>query len=290
MTTDMASEPEGNLVSAFAQALKNALDEISFPASPERISKLMDLLALSKPQVYRITTGKAAPTLESLTKLRELNISIDRILDQIRNSSDTSSDGRSNDDKTVNGKIEIAGIIQHCSLTLAPLTEQASIIAVLKNDHFWHVTSLAHGTTPPVGAMSVCEIQITNNRPRLAIVDDHSSTLTILSKQLGSVFNVSPFSEGKALINSPQVNQFDGYLLDWRLPDISGEELVMSIRHLSDAPIFVVTGEKSSHEIAKIIASANVRYVVKPIDEVILAAEILHAITVQNSAKNVVVG
>lgn len=285
MSTDIASEPEVNLVSAFAEALKNALDEINFPASPERISKLMDLLALSKPQVYRITTGKAAPTLESLTKLRELNISIDRILDQLRNSSDISPGGISNSDNLVDGKIEIAGIIQRCSLALTSITENTSIIAVLKDDHFWHVTSLAHGARPPVGAMSVCEIQLKNSRPRLAIVDDHRSTLAVLCKQLGAVFNVSPFSEGKALISSPQVNQFDGYLLDWRLPDISGEELVMSIRHLSDAPIFVVTGEKSSHEIAKIIASANVRYVVKPIDEVILAAEIMHAITVQNHAK-----
>lgn len=285
MTADIGSEPDGNLVMAFAEGLKSALDEINFPASPERITRLMDLLSLSKPQVYRITTGRAAPTLESLIKLRELTISIDHILDQLINSSDTSPDGRSNDENSVNGKIEIAGIIQQCSLKLASLTERASIIAILKDDHFWHVTSSPHGSTPPVGAMSVCEIQLHNSRPRLAIVDDHASTLTVLSKQLGSVFNVSPFSEGKALINSPQVNQFDGYLLDWRLPDISGEELVMSIRHLSDAPIFILTGEKSSHEIAKIIASANVRYVVKPVDEIILAAELMHAITVHANAK-----
>lgn len=278
----MEVELDNNLVAAFADALKSALDDINFPPSPQRVPKLMDLLTLSKPQVYRITTGRASPTLESLVKLRELNISIDGILDQLRS---TSPDEK-NDDQWVKGKIEIARMIQHCSLKLAPLTEHTSIIAILKDDHFWHVTSLAHGVTPPNGAMCVCEIQLKNIRPRLAIVEDHPATLTILSKQLGSAFNVAPFSEGRALINSPQVNQFDGYLLDWRLPDISGEELVMSLRRLSDAPIFIVTGEKSPHGIAKIIASANVRYVVKPIDEVILAAEIMHAITVQANARN----
>jgi CheY-like chemotaxis protein len=59
----------------------------------------------------------------------------------------------------------------------------------------------------------------------------------------------------------------------------------MSIRHLSDAPIFVVTGEKSSHDIARMIASANVRYVVKPIDDVILAAELLKAISLHAHAE-----
>lgn len=286
MNADIESELDNNLVNAFAEGLKSALDEINFPASPERITRLMDLLSLSKPQVYRITTGRAAPTLESLVKLRELTISIDSLLDRLSNSPATSSDGNNHADNLVDGKIEIAGVTRHCLLKLLPLSEYSSTIAVLKEDKFWHVTSLAIGVKPPIGAMCVREIQFNNSRPRLAIVDDHPDTLTILSKQLRPVFNVSTFSEGTALINSPLVNQFDSYLLDWRLADISGEELVMTIRRLSDAPIFVVTGEKSSHEIAKIIASANVRYVVKPIDEVILAAEIKHAISSQTNTKN----
>lgn len=283
MNTEIESEPDDDLLGAFAELLKSELDEINFPPSPERVLKLMDLFELSKPQIYRITSGKAAPTLASLSKLRTLNISIDKMLDQLRNS----SSGLSNSDNLVDGKIEIAGIVQRCTLKLMPITESSTTIAILKDDHFWHVTSLAHGAKPPIGAKCVGEIQLKNSRPRLAIVDDHSSTLSVHSKQLGTAFNVSPFAEGKALISSPQVNRFDGYLLDWRLPDISGEELVTSIRDLSDAPIFVVTGEKSSREIAKIIASANVRYVVKPIDEVILAAEIMHAISVQANAKQV---
>jgi len=282
---DVDTESADNYVAGFAEALKNALDKINFPASPERITKLMDLLGLSKPQIYRITTGRAAPTLESLVKLRELNISIDNILDQLINPSASSTDERENHDGLVKGKIEIAGVTQRCLLKLASLTEQASAIAVLKDDHFWHVTSLENGVIPPIGAMSVCEIQLKNNRPSLAIVEDHPNTLTVLSKQLGSVFNVSPFSEGGALLNSLSVNQFDGYLLDWRLPDISGEELVLSIRQFSDAPIFIVTGEKSSHEIAKIIASANVRYVLKPVDEIILTAELMHAITLHANSR-----
>lgn len=286
MDIEIQSEVNGNFLEKFAQALKSALDKINFPTSPERISKLMDLLSLSKPQVYRITSGKAAPTLESLVKLRELNISIDNILDELRNASGILATDDNSPDKFVNGKIEISGITQRCLLTLTPLTDYTSIIATLQNDHIWHVTSLKLGTLPPIGAMNVCSIFLENAQPRLAVVDDHCGTLTALCKQLASTFNVSPFSEGTALLKSPMANQFDGYLLDWRLPDISGEELVMSIRRFSDAPIFVVTGEKSSYEIAKVIASANVRYVVKPIDEIILTAELMHAITLHTKTEN----
>jgi DNA-binding response OmpR family regulator len=136
--------------------------------------------------------------------------------------------------------------------------------------------------------MCVDEIRLKNAHPHLAILDDDPNTLTALCKQLDSVFDVSPFSEGKALLRSPLVSRFDGYLLDWRLEDISGEELVTSIRRLSDAPIFIVTGQKSSNEIARIIASANIRYVVKPIDEVILAAELMNAIKLHGISRRLI--
>lgn len=243
----------------------------------------MELLELSKPQVYRITAGKAAPTLESLVRLRELNISIDAILDSL---SAASRVAHSNDDGWVDGKVEISGVFQHCFLKLSPISGRSAVIAIPKNDHAWHVSILADDSVPPGGAMRVDEIQFRNAKPRLAIVDDHPGTLTALCKQLESGFDVSPFLEGRALLEAPMLSQFDGYLVDWKLPDISGEELVMAIRGRSEAPIFVVTGEKSSHGIAKIIASANVRYVVKPIDEVILAAELMNAITLHlNSQK-----
>jgi CheY-like chemotaxis protein/transcriptional regulator with XRE-family HTH domain len=277
----MDLEQENNVVEAFAAELKAALDHVNFPKSPERVAKLMELLELSRPQVYRIATGKAAPTLESLIKFRELNISIDDILDRVIALSEDASSIKQGTKRWVQGSVDIQGIANRCSLSLAPLNEYATVIATLQDDGVWHVGTLAQDKKTPNGAMAVEKIRLERVRPNLAIVDDHAATLTTLCEQFKSHFNVSPFAEGTALLKSSMVKQFDCFLLDWRLPDIAGRDLIMSIRNITTAPIFVVTGEKSSRDIASIVASANIRYAVKPIDDVILAAEMMNAVALR---------
>jgi len=59
----------------------------------------------------------------------------------------------------------------------------------------------------------------------------------------------------------------------------SGEELIRQLRRLSNVPIFVITGERAfRHEISKVIEETNISIVIKPVDEVILAAQMSQAI------------
>jgi CheY-like chemotaxis protein len=272
--TNTEAQIDSNQLHLFSRALKASLDQIKFPASPERITRLMELFSLSKPQVYRITSGKTAPTLDVLAKLRGLNISIDDLLDHLKNSADQ--------EPWQDGRIDISGTSQHCLLKLVPLSPNAPVFAVTNEDQLWQVMPVTADTPIPVDARGVDKIQMVHVRPTLAIVEDNKNTLTTFCTQLNSCFRVTAFSEGSALLRSSRVNKFDCYLLDWCLGDISGKKLVTSIRQISSAPIFIVTGIKSSRDIAELISSANVRYVVKPIDEVILAAEMLNAIALHS--------
>jgi len=263
-----------NLAIKFSALLKDALDQIGYPAAPERVVNLMELLELSKPQAYRIMTGKAAPTLSSLMQLRSLDISIDEIFDQLRGESKRRP---MSDEHLIEGKIEISGVAVTCDLKLTPLSSHASVVAVPKSDKVWDVMAVS-GAKFPEGAMSVQEVRFRNVRPTIAIVDDHPGTLTVLSKQLESHFDAVPFSNGRALLNT-LVSSFATFIIDWRLPDIGGEELVKEIRRQSNAPIFVITGETSfRHEIARIIENTDVHYVIKPVDGIILAAQMSQAL------------
>ncbi len=264
------------LTNAFSVALKEELDRICFPPAPERVLELMKILHLSKPQIYRIVSGKAVPTLSSLMQLRTLGISIDDILDRLRGAQKL--DVLEEKDR-IECQIEISGVLIPCSVALAPSSIHSSLVAIKGHDKNWRLLPVKPGTIPPEGSRPIGDIRFSDIRPRIAVVDDDPGTLTTLCKQLEPYFNAIPFPEGSAVLKT-QVKNYAALIIDWRLPDINGEELVRKLRDLSKAPIFIVTGEKeaSRHEIARAIENTGVNFVIKPVDEIILAAQISQAI------------
>ena len=108
-------------------------------------------------------------------------------------------------------------------------------------------------------------------------VEDDDTTRELLCAEMDGSFRVSPFAFGNELVNlDSSVDRFDAYLVDWRLPDIRGGELVRAIRARTGAPIFILSGDTSSSaEIANALNSPNVHHVAKPADALILRKKII---------------
>ena len=261
-------------VSEFAISLHAALNRIGFVAAPQRLPKLVDILELSKPQVYRILTGKSAPSLASMVQFRSMGISIDTLLDQLR--------GASIQSEACTASIDIAGIRQECKITTAKITANTKVIAIpsttAEQETVWQVQLLQEGQTPPLNALAVQNIYFAQENPALAVVEDHAATLKVLCKQLEPWFDTVPFSSGQELLGAA-LERYSAFLIDWKLPDIQGEELIMALRKASKAPIFIVTGQRDvSHQIARVLELEQVFCIMKPIDEIILSVQIAQAI------------
>ena len=116
------------------------------------------------------------------------------------------------------------------------------------------------------------------DRARIALVDDDPVTLEVLRKVFEAHFEVDYFDRASSLIARLGEVDYHAYVLDWRLPDMSGEALMMAVRRASSAPIMLLTGEAGSWEVAQAIENADVMYCAKPVDPVILVSSLGNAI------------
>ena len=272
----MVSEAQDKQIINFSEALNVALDEIGFPAAPERNTRLMELLGLSQIQVYRILAGKAFPTVPSLIKLKSIGISLDEIFDHVDG---VAYAGLA---KIVWGKLKINEVEVTCQLTISTLnTRNSGIFATRSKDSSWEIKDKkflgAHET-----AYEIKTIRFVNTRQKIAVVDDEEGTLKIICDQLASSFETIPFQAGQNLLSYSQelLQSFSCFVIDWKLQDIDGEKLVSTLLEKTNVPIIIITGMKSaSPKLANIIQKSNVHYVAKPTEESIFIAVVKKALT-----------
>lgn len=82
----------------------------------------------------------------------------------------------------------------------------------------------------------------------ILIVDDEQGLLDLFEIWLGDTFNVTTVTTGEA-VRSMLDESVDILILDWRLPDCSGEEIVAEINEKGLSPaIAVVTGAEPDLE------------------------------------------
>lgn len=251
---------------ALSLALSAELDALGYLPAPARYKALADVLGLKRLQTYRMLTGINAPSPDFLGGLRSLGLSVDAALDR----------ATARVPATVEVLIEgrpIAAILQK-----NPKQMVSSVVAVENSGGQFELRTVTPGDSIPANAIPIQGLQFPT-RLSLAIVEDDADTLVLLGQQMGSAFQVASFEGGLALLNvAGGLQAFAAFLIDWRLPDIDGEELVKKVRKSSLAPIFVLTGDKSaSASIAKALDYENVHHVAKPADEIILIKRIMHA-------------
>lgn len=110
---------------------------------------------------------------------------------------------------------------------------------------------------------------------RIAIVDDDEDVILFVKHILvDSKYNCTVFRTGASLLAALRRSTFDLILLDWNLPDLTGLDLLRSIREtISDATaVIMLTSRTSKVDIAAALQTGADDYIAKPeCAEVILA-------------------
>ena len=104
---------------------------------------------------------------------------------------------------------------------------------------------------------------------RYLVVDDFSTMRRILRnllKELGYV-DVEEAVDGKAAFSRLQMGDIDMMISDWNMADMSGGELLKTIRadaRLKALPVLVVLAEAGKEITAEVMQSGASGYIVKP--------------------------
>jgi CheY-like chemotaxis protein len=269
VSTDIKAKTD-ELLRAFALGLGRELDRIGYPAAPARTNQLALDLGLGRMQAYRIGRGENMPTLKALVKLQSLGVSLDAVLQQAQSSPET-----------------------EISLRLLDVTLKAVPLPAFRDTPF----ALSHNLGQPSlrvvrpgeklvnGESFVGGLRFLGPQPLVAVVDDDSSDLAVLGREIQQGFGTSLFSSGRALLdNKEELSRYDALVLDWRLPDMDGADLVHEIRSHTRAPIIITTGERrEAQAISSVLQLPNVRYADKPVDGNILRAMLVSAIAESTS-------
>ena len=79
---------------------------------------------------------------------------------------------------------------------------------------------------------------------KIILIEDDEEIRSMVKDYLSGEFQVLPFSEGKTAIHT--VKNYDEYslaLIDLMLPDMSGMEIIKTIRQVSTIPIIIITAK-----------------------------------------------
>lgn len=110
---------------------------------------------------------------------------------------------------------------------------------------------------------------MSDNKMRFLVVDDFATMRRIvrnLLKDLGFT-NVDEAEDGAAALNKLKSEKFDFVVSDWNMPNMTGIELLKSIRAdgaLKTLPVLMVTAEAKKENIIEAAQSGANGYIVKP--------------------------
>lgn len=101
----------------------------------------------------------------------------------------------------------------------------------------------------------------------VAIVEDDAfqrQFLTMLVETGGH--RASGFAAGSALLSALETGSFDLLLLDWMMPELSGEQVLSAVRGKSglDLPVIVVTARDAESDVVQALRMGADDFIVKP--------------------------
>jgi CheY-like chemotaxis protein len=112
------------------------------------------------------------------------------------------------------------------------------------------------------------ERSMTMRTPRVLVVDDdstHRKLMELISDHLGFIPEI--VSDGARAIDAVSRSKFDVILLDWRMPEIDGEECTKRLRQLANCkttPIIAVTAMALKGDREKCMEAGVDDYLAKP--------------------------
>jgi two-component system response regulator FixJ len=123
-------------------------------------------------------------------------------------------------------------------------------------------------------------ISLSAARPTVYVVDDDFGVLGSLRFLLETDgFEVEAFRSGSALLNAAASNGADCFVIDYKMPNMSGIELAKRLRNRGiDTPIILITGYPDGDILAKAAAAGIQNVLLKPHLEESLVTRIRGAI------------
>jgi DNA-binding response OmpR family regulator len=112
---------------------------------------------------------------------------------------------------------------------------------------------------------------------RIAVLDDDQAQTDFICQTLSEAGHIChAFSSGRELVRQLRRQTFDLLVLDWNVPDLTGEEVLRWVRQsLSDRlPVLFMTSRSRETDITSILNLGADDYVVKPVAGSILLARI----------------
>jgi DNA-binding response OmpR family regulator len=112
---------------------------------------------------------------------------------------------------------------------------------------------------------------------RIAVLEDDPAQSDFVHQTLSAEGHVCvAFSEGGVLVKHLRRQTFDLLVLDWNVPDMSGEEVLRWVRHgLSlQMPVLFMTSRGREIDIASMLNLGADDYIVKPVSSAILLARV----------------
>ena len=126
-------------------------------------------------------------------------------------------------------------------------------------------------------AIQNLEIEEESRKLRILAVDDAVITLKIVTSILGSDYTVYGMKDPKQVVSFLQQTTPELFLLDYRMPEISGFDLIPIIRGFEehkDTPIIFLTSLGTADTISSAVALGACDFIVKPIQAAVLKEKI----------------
>jgi len=128
---------------------------------------------------------------------------------------------------------------------------------------------------------------------RVLVVDDMPTMRRIVKNQLRQMgFSQNHIEEAengaKALLRVQALPQIDFIVSDWNMPEMTGIELLKSVRALpglEKLPFLMVTAEAKQENVVEAIKARVSNYIVKPFSATALEEKILKILSLTNGKK-----
>ncbi len=122
---------------------------------------------------------------------------------------------------------------------------------------------------------------------KIGLIDPDISVLQLVKKILeSSGYSCHVFTNGEELISKLKSVMFDLVISEWKLPNISGEDLCKALLKKSDTtPIIFLSGIRDSDIRTKALQSGAIDYLTKPFDREYLTAKVKSVSTLIRNVK-----
>lgn len=111
---------------------------------------------------------------------------------------------------------------------------------------------------------------------RIAVLEDDPAQSEMLQQWLqDGGHDVYPFNSGLALLQDLSRESYDMLILDWNLPDISGDEILRSLRQDDHrVPVLFVTSRDQQSDIVAALKDGADDYMIKPVRQAEMMARV----------------